>query len=113
MHSRKSIAGAISINFCSNINHDIIKLNSTIDKVEIEKFNKHAKLWWDPNGTLRILMEFNSVRIPLITNGLIATGRITADDIKKSDVLKGVNILEVGCGGGLQTEVIIYIFLLL
>ena len=46
----------------------------------------------------------NSLRVPLIRDGLISTGCVPKDQIRMPTVLAGLNILEVGCGGGILTE---------
>lgn len=81
--------------------------NTTIDQSEIENFNKSSQSWWDRNGSAKPLHAFNMVRVPLIREGLISTGAVDKNYINTSNVLKGVNILEVGCGGGILTEVIL------
>lgn len=43
-------------------------------------------------------------RVPLVLEGLADTGRIAKADITKQDALKGVRILEAGCGGGVLAE---------
>ena len=40
--------------------------NNTINKIEIEKFSKLAKDWWDPDGKFKPLHKFNPVRIKYI-----------------------------------------------
>ena len=37
--------------------------NNTINKKEIEKFNKIAEEWWNPNGKFKPLHNFNPIRI--------------------------------------------------
>ena len=36
---------------------------TTVDKIEIEKFSKLAKDWWNPNGKFKPLHMFNPCRI--------------------------------------------------
>ena len=45
--------------------------NNTINKEEIEKFNKLANQWWDPNGKFKPLHKFNPIRIKYIKDNLI------------------------------------------
>lgn len=79
--------------------------NSTIDISEIKNFDKLSRSWWDRNGDAKPLHAFNLVRVPLIREGLIATGAVDKNYINTSNVLKGIKILEIGCGGGILTEV--------
>ena len=39
---------------------------STINEAELEKFNKIAEEWWDPNGKFKPLHKFNPIRIEYI-----------------------------------------------
>ena len=74
---------------------------STVDKTEIEKFSKLAKEWWNPNGKFKPLHLFNPVRIEFIKEKLIAYFKLNS---KAKEPLKKINILDVGCGGGLLCE---------
>jgi len=74
---------------------------TTIDKTEIEKFSKLAKDWWNPNGKFKPLHLFNPTRISFIKNKLISYFKLNLISRKPLDKL---NILDVGCGGGLLCE---------
>ena len=74
--------------------------SSTINKKEIEKFSKMASQWWDPNGKFKPLHKFNPIRIEYIKNSIIKHFKINSS-IKP---LKKINILDIGCGGGLLSE---------
>ena len=74
--------------------------NNTIIKEEIEKFNKMPEEWWDPNGKFKPLHKFNPIRIEYIKNNIIKEFNIK--NIKKP--FSGLEILDIGCGGGLLTE---------
>jgi len=74
---------------------------STIDKKEIEKFSRLAKDWWNPNGKFKPLHLFNPTRIEFIKEKLVS--HFTLDRNKKK-LLKGLEILDIGCGGGLLCE---------
>jgi len=75
---------------------------STIDKIEIEKFSKLAKDWWNPKGKFKPLHLFNPARIKFIREKLISHFGINANTTTAP--LKNINILDVGCGGGLLCE---------
>ena len=45
--------------------------NNTINKEEVEKFNKIAEEWWNPNGKFKPLHKFNPIRIEYIKNNII------------------------------------------
>ena len=60
-----------------------------IDKEEILKFEADAHEWWNDRGPYKILHKINPLRIKFITE------RIN---------LKGLAVLDIGCGGGLLSE---------
>jgi len=74
---------------------------SSIDAVEVERFSRHATDWWDPRGPMAALHKFNPVRLGYIRDRTTAQfGR----DPKKLDCLKGLRMLDIGCGGGILSE---------
>ena len=74
---------------------------TTVDKIEIEKFSKMAKDWWDPNGKFKSLHLFNPTRIEFIREKLIFHFKLNSNSSKP---LKELKILDIGCGGGLLCE---------
>ena len=74
--------------------------SSTINKEEIEKFSKMASQWWDPNGKFKPLHKFNPIRIGYIKNSIIKHFKLK----DSTNPLKKINILDIGCGGGLLSE---------
>ena len=74
--------------------------NNTINKEEIEKFSNLAEEWWDPNGKFKPLHKFNPIRIEYIKNHLVKEFNIK----NKNKPLSKLEILDIGCGGGLLTE---------
>ena len=74
---------------------------TTVDKIEIEKFSRLAKDWWNPNGKFKPLHLFNPVRIKFIKEKLISHYK---RDPNSEKPLKELKILDIGCGGGLLCE---------
>ena len=74
--------------------------NNTINKKEIEKFSKIAEEWWNPNGKFKPLHKFNPIRIKYIKENIVNHFKIK----KKIRPLANLNILDIGCGGGLISE---------
>ena len=73
---------------------------TTINKKEIDKFDALSQEWWDVNGKFKPLHQFNPVRLELIINYIKNYFSIN----NNTNNLKGVKILDVGCGGGLISE---------
>ena len=73
---------------------------NTINKKEIEKFSKIASEWWSPEGKFKPLHKFNPIRIKYLKDNIIDHFNLK----QKSLPLKGINILDIGCGGGLLSE---------
>ncbi len=74
--------------------------NNTINKEEVEKFDKIAEEWWNPNGKFKPLHKFNPIRIEYIKNNIIKDFNISLNH----KPLEGISILDIGCGGGLLSE---------
>ena len=74
--------------------------NNTINKEEIEKFSNLAEEWWDPYLKFKPLHKFNPIRIEYIKNHLVKEFNIK----NKNKPLSKLEILDIGCGGGLLTE---------
>ncbi|MBM3949721.1 MAG: bifunctional 2-polyprenyl-6-hydroxyphenol methylase/3-demethylubiquinol 3-O-methyltransferase UbiG [SAR202 cluster bacterium] len=66
-------------------------MNTTLnaDQHELDKFSELAHRWWDPTSEFRPLHEINPLRLGYI-------------DAFAS--LKGKEVLDVGCGGGILSE---------
>ena len=73
---------------------------SSVNKKEIEKFSKIAAEWWDPNGKFKPLHKFNPIRIKYIKENIINSFKLKV----KQKPLDKINILDIGCGGGLLSE---------
>ena len=76
-------------------------MSTTINKEEIQKFSRLADEWWDVNGKFKPLHMFNPIRIEYIVENIKIHFNIKND---KSNFLQGLNILDIGCGGGLISE---------
>ena len=74
---------------------------SSIDTAEIERFSKLASTWWDPRGPMAPLHKLNPVRLGYIRDKAAAR---FARDPKKLDSLKGLRMLDIGCGAGILSE---------
>ncbi len=73
---------------------------TSVNKKEIDKFSKIANEWWDPEGKFKPLHKFNPTRIKYIKENIINNFKLK----NKLRPLSGINILDIGCGGGLLSE---------
>ena len=73
---------------------------TSVNKKEILKFSKMADEWWNPEGKFKPLHKFNPTRIKYLKENIINNFKLK----NKSKPLSGINILDIGCGGGLLSE---------
>jgi len=75
--------------------------SSTVDPAEIERFSRIAEEWWDPTGKFAPLHRLGPVRISYLRDRAAAHwGR----EALSGQPLKGLSVLDIGCGGGLLSE---------
>jgi 2-polyprenyl-6-hydroxyphenyl methylase/3-demethylubiquinone-9 3-methyltransferase len=74
---------------------------TSVDIAEVERFSRHAADWWDPHGPMAALHKLNPVRLTYIRDQ--AAARFTRDP-RTLDCLKGLRMLDIGCGGGILSE---------
>ena len=73
---------------------------STVDKDEIIQFSKLANNWWDEEGSMSFLHAMSEIRTKFIKLELKEHFNLT----NKKNILNGLKILDLGCGGGIATE---------
>ena len=74
---------------------------TTINKEEIQKFSNLSDEWWDVKGKFKPLHMFNPIRIEYIVEKI--REHLDVND-KKNKYFHDLNILDIGCGGGLISE---------
>lgn len=70
--------------------------------VDADQYNFMSSLadtWWNQNGSMGILHLMNSIRVPFVCDQLEMLGKI-----KTKNSLKGLKILDAGCGAGIFAE---------
>lgn len=72
-----------------------------VDAAEVARFSALADAWWDPEGSFRPLHKLNPVRVRYVRDALCRADRRMPDDPAP---LAGLDIVDVGCGGGLLCE---------
>src|SRR6056300_1096979 len=78
-----------------------MQTKNTANKEEINKFDKLAEEWWNPNGKFAPLHKFNPVRQEYLIDQISNHFNLNLDEDKP---FKNLKILDVGCGGGLLCE---------
>jgi 2-polyprenyl-6-hydroxyphenyl methylase/3-demethylubiquinone-9 3-methyltransferase len=78
-----------------------MNLAPSLDRDEIAKFNALADEWWNPDGPMRPLHQLNPLRVAYIRDQFCLHLQRDPSLLRP---LHGLDILDVGCGGGLLTE---------
>ena len=78
-------------------------MNSTVDKTEKNHFDKPNQDWWDESGSFSALHRLTPCRIEYIVQ-VIKRNIINQQINSSTQICNNLNILDVGCGGGLLCE---------
>src|ERR1700688_5215829 len=73
----------------------------TIDEEGVARFSRMSGQGWDARGPMAALHKFNPVRLAYIRDRV---AEHFDRDAKRLDSLKGLRILDIGCGGGILSE---------
>lgn len=74
---------------------------STASPDEIARFTTLAEAWWDPVGDFAALHRLNPVRLEFIRDHVC---RHLGRDPLMENPLGGLDVLDIGCGGGILAE---------
>ncbi|MCV6574829.1 MAG: bifunctional 2-polyprenyl-6-hydroxyphenol methylase/3-demethylubiquinol 3-O-methyltransferase UbiG [Cohaesibacter sp.] len=74
---------------------------STVDDAEIAHFSAMAAEWWSPTGKFRPLHKQNPTRLAFIRENIVSHFGL---DAKAQSPFTNLNMLDIGCGGGLICE---------
>jgi len=79
-----------------NMSHD-----ATVDPREVEFYTRMAETWWDQAGPFWPLHKLNTLRTAYIRDKLC---QHFSRDAGADNPLRGLRVLDVGCGGGILSE---------
>ncbi|KAF5273965.1 hypothetical protein FQA39_LY01080 [Lamprigera yunnana] len=88
---------------CNTLHICEMSQKTTIDPEEREHFNKIGENWWS-GGEAEILGKLNVIVVPYVCSQVLSTGITKTDIVDEKAPLQGLNVLEVGCGGGIFSE---------
>ncbi|MEW6437185.1 MAG: bifunctional 2-polyprenyl-6-hydroxyphenol methylase/3-demethylubiquinol 3-O-methyltransferase UbiG [Pseudomonadota bacterium] len=81
---------------------------ASINPDEVARFDRLAATWWDLKGPMKPLHRFNPVRVNYLKELLIDRPRGDSRPTGKPDrPLDGLEILDIGCGGGILSEALV------
>lgn len=78
-----------------------METKQTADASEIAKFDAMAEEWWDPKGKFKPLHMLNPCRLDYINTQIRTEFGL---DPKSLRPYEGLELLDIGCGGGLLSE---------
>jgi 2-polyprenyl-6-hydroxyphenyl methylase/3-demethylubiquinone-9 3-methyltransferase len=73
----------------------------TLDPAEIARFERMAAEWWDANGKFRPLHKLGPARLTFVRDEILTHYGRPSGGLRP---LKGLTLLDIGCGGGLMSE---------
>lgn len=78
---------------------------TSLNEEEIQHFQKDSAHWWDEKGPFAPLHKLNPVRMTYVRDQITEHLCLNnVNDDKKASPLNGLNIADIGCGGGLVSE---------
>ncbi len=79
--------------------------NERTTSSDVDQFNRLAEIWWDSAGVMWPLHKLNQLRVPFVARAIKRHfGRMAERQNSELQSLKGVTILDIGCGAGLLSE---------
>ncbi len=74
---------------------------SSVDPDEVAYYEKLGDMWWDESGLLWPLHRLNLLRTEYLKSSICNHFQL---DSERDTPLAGLNILDIGCGGGILSE---------
>ncbi|KAF5316585.1 hypothetical protein D9619_006515 [Psilocybe cf. subviscida] len=91
-----------------NTRHTANTSNNSVNLDEIAHFSKLSSEWWDERGEFAFLHKMNPVRVRFIREKLLEVAQHENPEFESTsggaELLSGLDVLDVGCGGGLLSE---------
>lgn len=74
---------------------------NSINHADVESFERIAEEWWDEQGSFKPLHQINPHRLTYLRQSICTHYDRDSEQIS---ALKGLKVLDIGCGGGLICE---------
>ncbi|KAI0820328.1 ubiquinone biosynthesis O-methyltransferase [Trametes gibbosa] len=99
-HAHKASAGRMHMSTAIPAANNL----SSVNPDEIAHFSRLSQQWWDERGEFSQLHKMNPVRMQFIRNKVLEVQREEERDANEALPLSGLDVVDVGCGGGLLSE---------
>ncbi|KAL8140391.1 hypothetical protein V2J09_006412 [Rumex salicifolius] len=90
-----------------NDNRRKVSFKSSLSQPELRKFSAIADTWWDAEGPFKPLHALNPARLAFIRLTLCDHFGKDPNSIRP---FEGLKFIDVGCGGGILSELLVHIF---
>lgn len=83
----------------------------SVNEAEVAHFSRLSAQWWDEHGEFALLHRMNPIRAQFVRDKLSEVvceeqgEEVARAMVHRRDALRGLDVLDVGCGGGLLAEV--------
>ena len=74
---------------------------ATLDPAEVDRFTRFASEWWDAGGKFRTLHQIGPARLEFLRDAMVRHFGSRGGVMRP---LRGLSVLDIGCGGGLVCE---------
>ncbi len=80
---------------------ELSKDQKSVDPEEVARYTALASTWWDKTGPFWPLHRLNELRVGYLRETLC---RVFQRNMRESQPLTGLDMLDIGCGGGILSE---------
>lgn len=74
---------------------------SSVELEDVARFSAQAEDFWNPKGAFRFLHKLEPLRLEYVRNQICSHLERDPDSL---NAMRGIKVLDVGCGGGLMSE---------